>query len=129
MIEGALGAEFRGFLVEGYDLYLVVVFFDEAAKSESESLVGSDGPVHTIERPGRLVLVDFFPLRRNVVQSHFWVLRFETVSKNLLVRNSRRLFRTQGCRVETRTNRWGFDCDRRSLAGVKDTQDSTTNCC
>lgn len=40
--------------------YLVVVFFHEAAKSQTETLVWSNAPIHRVYSPWCLVFVDFF---------------------------------------------------------------------
>lgn len=49
------------------DVYLVVIFLDEAAERQAKALVWSDAPVHGIDGPWRLVFVDLFSF---TVQRH-----------------------------------------------------------
>ncbi len=45
-------------------IYLVGVLLNEGAKSKAELFVPSDGPVHGVDFPWRLVLVDLLALLR-----------------------------------------------------------------
>ena len=62
VIEGGLGLELGGLLVERHDLDAVVVLLHEGAQRQPEPLVRPQAPVHRVDRPGRLVLVDLLPL-------------------------------------------------------------------
>ena len=42
--------------------YFVVVFLDETSQSKSKSFIWSNAPVHSINSPRCIVLVNFFPL-------------------------------------------------------------------
>lgn len=53
------------------NVYLVVIFLDEATERQAKALVGSDAPIHGIDGPWRLVFVDLFSF---TVQRHFQCL-------------------------------------------------------
>ena len=55
MIKRRFGGEFAGVLVQGNDLYFVVVLLDKGAESQSEPLVWPHRPVHAEYCPWRLV--------------------------------------------------------------------------
>ena len=64
MLERVPGREVAIVVVKHDDLHLVVVLFDEAAERESEPFVGPHAPVHAVESPWRLVLVDLLAFNR-----------------------------------------------------------------
>ena len=62
MIECAARGELAAVLVEHHDLHLVVVLLDEAAERQAEALVRPYAPIHAVQSPRRLVLVDLLAL-------------------------------------------------------------------
>ena len=64
MVERRLGGELSRLLVERDDLDFVVVLFDEGPEGQAEPLVRPHRPVHRVDLPRRLVLVNLLPLGR-----------------------------------------------------------------
>lgn len=62
MNEAATRLESTRLLVQLHNLDLIIVILDERAECEAESMIGTNAPIHAVDKPRRLVRVDLLLL-------------------------------------------------------------------